>query len=134
MSLLLLLSTLIECLVHVSQIMSLLQPVGREIFLLLLRRVGLSWQVVRSVVLKQDQASNLIRLMKTDIWILRLIQHWQIRILGQRGTSYSIVVIFLPDFSVKKIKEQYFRWLLVKFDNGKLEESAVMQGRIRKYV
>ena len=37
-------------------------------------------------------------------------------------------------FLLVKFEEKYFGWFLVKFDNGKLEVSAVMRGRSRKCV
>ena len=40
---------------------------------------------------------------------------------------------FSPCFTGTKIGEQYFGRFLVKLDNGKLEASAVMQGRSHKY-
>ena len=54
---------------------------GRKTFLMLLRRVGLTWQVGRIMVLNQDQISKLIRSMKTGIWLVMLIWHWQVRVL-----------------------------------------------------
>ena len=36
-------------------------------------------------------------------------------------------------FTSTKSEEQYFGLFLVKFDNGRLESSAVMRGRSHKY-
>ena len=51
------------------------------IVMMLLRRFILNGQMVRSVVLNQDQISNLTRPMKTGIWLVRLIKNWKVSIL-----------------------------------------------------
>ena len=55
-------------------------------------------------MLNKDQISNLIRPINTDIYLVRLIEHWKARILRLRGAPSSTIFIVLLDLLPQKVK------------------------------